>query len=299
MNVKQSNAYSRHAWWLLLALVLCVAAAAVQAGGRFDSGLLWKIESAGVAPSYLFGTMHSDDPRVTQLPTAVQRAFNRADAVTLEVELDPQALQSLATALMLAEGSSLESLVGPGLYRRAVQALGKQGVPDVLVAGMKPWAVAVTLMTPPNQGGEVLDQVLYQQAKRSGKHVSGLESVGEQLALFDELPLDVQIALLKDTLDKLSDIPQMLTDLQAAYLDRDLKRLMEINESAMQESDPEMAQDFNRKVIVDRNHRMAERMQKRLQKGNQFIAVGALHLPGSEGLLTLLSGQGYRVTRVY
>lgn len=299
MNVKQSCYSHSLLRWFFLTLAWVVAASGVYAGDRFDAGLLWKIESAGAVPSYLFGTMHSDDPRVVKLPPAVQQAFDRAGSVTLEVELDAQALVSLSSALLLDNGSNLESLVGDDLYRRSVQALGAQGVPDVLVAGMKPWAVAVTLMTPPNQGGEVLDQFLYRQAKNSGKKVSGLETVAEQLALFDELSLDVQIALLKDTLDNLSDIPRMLADLQAAYLDRDLKRLVAINESAMQESDPEMARDFNRKVIIDRNHRMAERMKSRLDAGNQFIAVGALHLPGSEGLLTLLSGQGYRVTRVY
>ncbi|MFQ5644188.1 MAG: TraB/GumN family protein [Thiogranum sp.] len=299
MNVKQSNVYRYLSWQFVTVLALCVVAFGVRADDRFDTGLLWKIESDGVAPSYLFGTMHSDDPRVVQLPAAVQQAFDRAGSVTLEVELDPQALLSLATALMLADGSKLESLIGPGLYRRSVQALGAQGTPEVLVAGMKPWAVAVTLMTPPNQSGEVLDQALYLQAKSSGKQVSGLESVAEQLALFDELSLDVQIALLEDTLDNLPDIPQMLAALQAAYLDRDLKRLAEINASALQDSDPQFAKDFNRKVIIDRNHRMAERMQEHLHEGDHFIAVGALHLPGEEGLLALLSGRGYRVSRVY
>jgi uncharacterized protein YbaP (TraB family) len=243
--------------------------------------------------------MHSDDPRVVQLPAPVQQAFDRAASVTLEVELDPQALISLATALMLTDGSTLESLIGRDLYNRTLQVMRAQGIPDLVVANMKPWAVAVTLMTPPNQSGAVLDQVLYQQAISSGKNVSGLETVAEQMALFDGLPLSDQITLLRDTLDNLPDIAQMLEELRVAYLDRNLKRLVEINEASMQDSNPQLAKDFNQKVIIDRNHRMAERMKSRLQEGNHFIAVGALHLPGEEGLLTLLSGQGYRVTRIY
>ena len=299
MNVKQSNAYRNLAWRFVTLLALFVTLCSVQAGGRFDAGLLWKIESEGTAPSYLFGTMHSGDPRVVQLPAAVQQAFDRVDNVTLEVELDPQALLTMVTALMLPDGSSLESLIGPDLYQRSVQAMSAQGIPDTLVSGMKPWAVAVSLMTPPDQKGAVLDQVLYQQALGSGKKVSGLETVAEQLALFDELPLADQVVLLKDTLDNLPDMVRLLAELQAAYLERDLKRLVEINASSLQDSNPRLVRDFNQKVIIDRNHRMAERMQSRLHEGNHFIAVGAMHLPGEEGLLALLSGQGYRITRVY
>lgn len=299
MNVKLSNQHYYLAWRFVAVLALAAAVFCVQAGDRFDKGLLWKIEPAGAAPSFLFGTMHSDDPRVVQLPAPVQQAFDQAGSVTLEVELDAQSLISLATALMLVDGSTLESLIGRDLYKRTVQVMSAQGIPDALVANMKPWAVAITLMTPPNKSGVVLDQVLYQQAISSGKKVSGLETVAEQMALFDELPLEVQIALLRDTLDNLPDIARMLEDLQAAYLARDLRQLVKINEASLQDSNPQLAEDFNQKVIIDRNHRMAKRMKSRLHEGNHFIAVGALHLPGQEGLLTLLSGQGYRVTRVY
>jgi len=299
MNVKQSNRHRYLVWNLVAALALVVAVFSVQAGDRFDKGLLWKIEPASGAPSYLFGTMHSSDPRVVQLPAPVQQAFDQARSVTLEVELDPQSLTSLTTALLLVDGSNLESLIGRNLYKRAVQAMRAMGMPEAVVASMKPWAVAVTLMTPSNEKGAVLDLLLYEQALATGKKVSGLETVAEQLALFDELSLKDQTDLLRETLDMLPDLAQMLDDLQIAYLDRNLKRLVEINETSLQGSNTQLAESFNQKVIIDRNYRMAERMKSRLQEGGHFIAVGALHLPGKEGLLMLLSGQGYRVTRIY
>ncbi|GMQ89364.1 MAG: TraB/GumN family protein [Gammaproteobacteria bacterium] len=298
--MKQSNQRSCYlVWHLAVALAFAAAVFNVQAGDRFDKGLLWKIEPDGGTPSYLFGTMHSDDPRVVQLPAPVRQVFDKAGSVTLEVELDAQSLTGLTTALLLTDGKKLESLIGPGLYKRTVQAMNGLGMPEAVVTNMKPWAAAVTLMTPPNVSGVVLDQLLYQQALLAGKKVSGLETVAEQMALFDELPLKDQIALLRDTLDQLPEFAQMLEDLQTAYLDRDLKRLVEINETSMQGSNAQLADRLNQTVIIDRNHRMAERMKSRLQEGDHFIAVGALHLPGKEGLLTLLSEQGYRVTRIY
>ena len=67
----------------------------------------------------------------------------------------------------------------------------------------------------------------------------------------------------------------------------------------MQQGDRRVAQLFTSEVVVNRNRRMLERIQPRLREGNAFIAVGALHLPGKDGLLTLLRNKGYRVSPVY
>jgi uncharacterized protein YbaP (TraB family) len=67
----------------------------------------------------------------------------------------------------------------------------------------------------------------------------------------------------------------------------------------MQGGDQRLAEDFQRRLVDDRNQRMVERMQPYLQQGKAFVAVGALHLPGKTGLLERLQQQGYTVTRVY
>jgi hypothetical protein len=283
--------------WLVLLCLLVATGTAAQ--GRFDSGLLWRVERAGSSPSYLFGTMHSDDPGVVDLPAPVRQAFDQADAVTLEVTLDPESLLALTQALMMNDGATLDTLLGPVLYARAVEAMAGYGIPDSMVARMKPWAIAVTLMTPPTQTGVVLDHALYRKALADGKPVDGLETVAEQIRLFDSLALEEQIDLLRDTLEHLDDIERMLVDLHQAWLERDLGRLVEINAAALRDSDPQLATLFNQRIILDRNRRMAERLDSRLHKGGRFIAVGALHLPGEQGLLELLEQRGYRLTRLY
>ncbi|MEN8803868.1 MAG: TraB/GumN family protein [Thiogranum sp.] len=299
MNVKPSTQGRVFIGYLIVALACLAGAFSAAAADSFDSGLLWKVERAGTTSSYLFGTMHSDDPGVVKLPEPVQRAFDQAQSLTLEVVLDPQSLLSMTSALLMTDGNTLESVIGRRLYERTVAVMDTRGMPEMLVANMKPWAVAVILMTPPGNNGVVLDHVLYQSAVATGKEVHGLETVAEQMGLFDDLSREDQITLLEDTLDNLDIMGQLLDEIQAAYLDRDLKRLLELNEASMRDSDPQLAATFNRKVIVERNHRMAERMQSRLSEGQQFIAVGALHLAGEEGLLKLLSQRGYRLSRIY
>ncbi len=300
MNVKSSS--WRHFIGIWLGLIVTLLTPAVAAAGEFDHGLLWKIDKPGLAPSYLFGTMHSEDPAVVRLPPAVKQAFDQADAVTLEVVLDPTSLLAMTGAFMLADGSRLQAHVGDSLYRASVKALAGYGMPELMVERMKPWAVAVTLMTPPTRTGTVLDLSLYEQAVAAGKPVDGLETPLEQLAVFDDLSAREQRVLLENALAHLEEVPRELTRLKAAYLARDLARLVELSDASMASlsaADARTARRFNEKLIVERNRRMAERMQTRLRPGRRFIAVGALHLPGEQGLLKLLSRRGYRVSAVY
>lgn len=299
MSVNRAAQKSALAAFCLTLLYLFSAAGALAAP-RFEAGLLWKIERPGLAPSYLFGTMHSEDPQVLALPPVVQQTFDAANGLTLEVVLDMQNMLAMAAATVLADGSTLESHVGPALYKRCVAALADHGLPQEYIATMKPWAAAVTLMQPPGGNGVVLDLMLYQEALAAGKPVEGLETAAEQLALFDDLSEADQVAMLRDTLDNLPEVKRLMVELKAAYLARDLQRLVEISDASMAAgSDPALAEKFTRTVIVERNHRMASRMQPQLKSGNRFIAVGALHLPGEEGLLNLLSRQGYTLSRVY
>ena len=299
MNVKQSPLYPDNLWRILLIVACLVSAFSLAAEEQFERGLLWKIQPDGGAVSYLFGTMHSDDPQVVNLPAPVQQAFDAATGLVVEVELNEQALVGMAGALLLSDGRTLESLVGKALYQRTLTALTAQGMPEFMVARMKPWAAAVSLMTPPPGNGVILDQALYQQALAGGKKIRGLETVDEQMGLFDSLTEHEQLSLLRDTLDNLADVERELGEVQAAYLARDLRRLLAISKNSMQGSDALLAERFMKKVIDDRNHRMAQRMQPHLREGRYFIAVGALHLPGKEGLLKLLSERGYHVTRLY
>ena len=164
---------------------------------------------------------------------------------------------------------------------------------------MKPWAAAVTLSTPALETGQILDLVLYQEALQQDKAVYGLETVREQLDLFDSMSESDQVTLLRDAVDKFPELDALHAELLEVYKQRDLEGLLAINETSMQAEDQRLAKEFQRRVIDDRNHRMAERMQPYLRQGKAFVAVGALHLPGEQGLLNLLEQQGYTVRRVY
>jgi len=113
--------------------------------------------------------------------------------------------------------------------------------------------------------------------------------------VFDGLSLDDQVALLRDAVEQFDGLDADLADLLAAYKRQDLAAMQSINESALASGDPRLAGEFQRRLIVDRNQRMAERVEPYLRQGGAFIAVGALHLAGEQGLVRLLERQGYTV----
>jgi hypothetical protein len=140
---------------------------------------------------------------------------------------------------------------------------------------------------------------LYEYALQGGKQVHGLETIQEQLDVFNTMPLDEQVLLLKDAVDHFREVDALYTDLLAAWKQRDLARLVAINETAMADGDRQFTDRFQRRLVTQRNYLMVERMQSYLKQGKAFVAVGALHLPGEEGLLNLLEKRGYTVRALY
>ena len=267
-----------------------------------QQGIFWQIDKPGLRPSYIFGSIHSDDPRVTELPSIVSDHFEQADSVSLELIMDKRSLQESAKAMFITGNKTLDNLLGKELFEQVVKAANPYKIPAFVLKRIKPWAVIAILSMPPKKKtGLFLDLLLYREAKERNKRVYGLEKIQEQLYVFESFSLEEQIVLLKDTLKNADKMPEMFEKLHELYLEHDLTALMELGKTFVREDKENQAlgKAFYKKLIDDRNLIMVERMQKVLQEGNAFIAVGALHLPGEMGILKLLEKQGYRVMALY
>ncbi|MDH3949391.1 MAG: TraB/GumN family protein [Gammaproteobacteria bacterium] len=282
---------------LIWLLIYCLCSHIVWAAD--EKGLLWRIDGAANQPSYLLGTIHSDDARVTNVPARIKQVFQQADSFSGEVKMDLPSLMQASQATLLSDGQSLEQLIEPTLYKQTVQLLAAYGMPELVVQRMKPWAAAAALSLPRPQTGIFLDMALYHQAAAAGKRVYGLETIAEQVGALETMSQELQITMLRDAVAQHHQLEQIIEQLINAYLRRDLKALESISNAAMQNGDDRVAEMFNTEVVERRNYRMLERMQPRLREGNAFVAVGALHLPGDKGLLNLLRNKGYRVSPVY
>jgi uncharacterized protein YbaP (TraB family) len=277
-----------------MGLLLVVA---VHAEVPFGQGRLFRVDLPGQPSSYLFGTMHLDDARVVRLPPEVKSAFDGAGHVVLEIEMGPETMLASMSAMVLSDGRDLKAVIGDELYDRVVEAAAIRGLPEMAIRNYKPWAIMTVLSMPPPTTGQFLDMVLYQSAQLDGKPVSGLETVQEQIAVFESFSEADQIEMLRDTLDNQHHFTEIFEEMTVAYLQGDLAALMQLNEQYGAE-DKALMERIQERLIDRRNALMVERMLPLLKQGRAFVAIGALHLPGERGVLSLLRGQGYAVVRV-
>lgn len=285
--------------WLCLFLLLSVALPAVAAGP--ERGILWRIERDGTTVGHLFGTIHSDRPEVVDLPGPVERAFERADRYAFEIDqrdIDPREIRRV---MHYPDGGLLAQRLPPDLWERARRAASRRGLPTNAIASMEPWALATVLSLPPADPRNILDMMLQRRAFESGRPVAGLETVAEQLSIFDHLDESRQVEMLTTAVDAIEtgQAQELFERMVRAWRERDLGRIVELADEHPALADPATNNRLMARLLGERNRRMAERMQAQLEAGGAFIAVGAMHLAGDDGLVRLLEHRGYRLEPVY
>lgn len=265
--------------------------------GQYTKGLLWKVSKKDLAPSYVFGTIHVSDESILSLPEQVSASLQESERFVMEALPEPDELVALAQTMFFTDGQTLHSMVSQAIYDRTVQILGAYQMPPNAVSIMKPWAAFLT-MSYPAEPGLVLDLVLLEQAKKNGASVYGLESLGEQGEIFEQMSLQHQLVLLKDTVCHYETVMDDIDKMKSLYLQRDLVGLFQYAQG-YGFADNSAYEALMARLLTERNYTMTERMQPMLRKGKAFIAVGAMHLAGEEGILSLLAKEGYEVTSVY
>ncbi len=287
-----------------------VAEAEKTPNGR---GTLWKIEKEGKQPSWLLGTMHLADPRVVAMPKGAKEAF--ANAQTVIVESDEITDEKKATGSLLAkpeltmflDGKSITDMLSKEDVAKLERGLKERGIPLNAVMKMKPWILSSFVALPACElarkakGAEFLDMKLANDALKQGKHLVGLETVAEQLTAMSELPMTFHVQSLIEMLD----MGDKMEDLMATMIDLYLKGEIATITPMMKSIDPTKDKNsddgyaaFEQRLITDRNHVMADRADHYLDEGGVFMAVGALHLPGNEGVIELLRKKGFTLSLV-
>lgn len=258
---------------------------------------LWRVEQEGTH-SLILGTMHLPDEDIVRLPAHISQPVAQARALVLEVRLTPSAQRQAAELTTLRGPDLLSDLVGDDDFARLKELFRPYGIRGAGLERLKPWVAGVMLNSPPPSLEPVLDFALQFQFQQQGKPVFELESMHEQLSLFDALPLPEQLAFLRYAMSQQPHFLSQLNHVKSLYLQDNLTRLHALATQQIAELQDPALKRLMRAIVEERNHSMVERMQAHLQAGNRVIAIGALHLTGEEGVLSLLRRQGYRVTPV-
>ena len=279
---------------------------------RFGDTLLFRIEKEGAAPSFLFGTMHMTDPRVTGLTAAAKAAFDTATTVAIETTeiLDPakaqMALFSKPELTMFTGADRLSDYLDADDRALLEKGLAARGMQFALIERMKPWLVSGMVAMPACEtarkkaGEDILDIALARMAEADGKKLVGLETIVEQFEAMASLPMEFHVKGLVETVALGDMVDDVVETMLALYTEGRTGTIWPVLQRLTPEGSATLEgyADFEEALIHARNRTMAERAAPLLDEGGAFIAVGALHLPGEEGLAALFEKAGYTVTPV-
>lgn len=279
-----------------------------------NSGIrFWKLEKAGQQPNWLLGTMHLSDPRVTELPVEAKAAFDGAGVIVLESDeiLDQQKaaakLMARPDLMFFAGTETIADHLKPEEKKLLEDGLMKRGMPLSAVAKMKPWILTSMVALPTcelsrkAQGVPFLDMKLAKDGLAAGKEVKGVETLAEQMDVIASLPMSFHVKSLVGTVKYPQYTADMMETTLQLYLQGEIGLVFPAGTYFAPEMDASDFKDmalFEEKLITMRNHTMADRGEPILARGNVFMAVGALHLIGDEGVVELLRKKGYTVTAV-
>jgi len=259
-----------------------------------EQGLFWKAESKTSHPIYLFGSIHTDDNRVTDFSPSVLAALKSVDAFMMEADApqDPRILQSqdvdLKTSLSPNELEQLYALADFHVMHREA------------ALRTKPWLLAVVFDSPRPLTPYAQDNLLMRLAEDNGKEVQGMESAAEHFSVMDSLTTDEQLAFLRKVLKrshqvKVRDYERLIK----AYLKGDANKLAALNAQITGSLLPTPLWEKMRvKLLDERNAVMAQRILAKAQDKSLFVAVGASHLAGPTGLIAALKQAGYTLSVV-
>lgn len=281
-------------------LLFCLLLALPALG---NAQLLWEISGNHLKQkSYLFGSHHLVPISFLDSIKGIYPAFNSCENVVGEIILDdPAVIKKLQQAAVITTGKTTKDWLTDEQYAVADSILKSTiGMGLQELRFFKPAMIeniyVLALYDRYFQRDEdfQIDSYFQKIGKKEGKRLFSLETVEEQIQLLlESKSLEEQAQSLYETLTSSAELLTQIEALNDKYLAQDLDGLLELNNNDTTQTEEE------RFALIDkRNIRWAEILPKQLALGNNFIIVGAMHLPGENGLIHLLQKQGYKVKPV-
>lgn len=259
-----------------------------------DNGLLWKLEAPSGKVSYLLGTMHTDDQRVTEFSPKILEAFNQSEAFMMET-LPPRD----PSIFMMKQGTVSEMMTEKE-FDQVRELADFHSMHIEAAMHMKPWLLAVIFDLPKPKALYSMDELLMAKAEEQDKKIIGLEKMRDHFSVLDSVSMEDQMIMLRAVLkrsqkDKERDYEKLLKTYQSG----DLKKIIDLDDKITGGMLPKAVWENMRvKLIDERNAGMAEGLVSVAKDQAVFAAVGASHLAGEGGILGRLRNAGFAVTSV-
>ena len=277
-----------------LSLFIGINVSGQQVSSASNKSLLWSISGHNLKkPSFLFGTIHLiciDDYLWTP---KMKECLNKSDNVCFELNLaDPSVMAQVAIGLVDSSGKNLEDYFTQDQFKLLKKYINDSlGINISLFNKMKPIALQSIFSS---SGLNCTNPTSYEDsimktAQASGKQISGLEDPEEQIAALEKIPIDSVVVQLMDEMQNNQKSDSEYNKLIAAYKSQDLPLLYQLITTSSEPGD-ELGV-----LLEDRNKKWISRMSNKMNQSSVFFAVGAGHLWGDTGVITLLRKAGYTV----
>jgi len=283
---------------LFFVFALCTTWAQAQE----NRGFLWKVSDSN-SSVYLLGSVHFANANYYPMSQAIEAAF--AEASTLAVEVDITSIDPIKTQQMMQQmghyqdGRTLKDDLSPETWRKLEDYLAHQSIPTHLVVAQKPGMLIMTLtsmelmklgMSP--QFG--IDLHFLSRAKGK-KQIIELETLEQQMELL--LDMDDGDIAMNQTLDEFPTFPELSNQLLSAWQSGDTSIMQTLLIDEPLQKYPESKQYFD-KMFTDRNLTMTDKIRGYLDDNKTyFVIMGAGHLIGEEGIISLLKEKNLKVER--
>jgi uncharacterized protein YbaP (TraB family) len=262
----------------------------------------WKV-SKGQGTIYIVGSVHLLTKDFYPLHQALEAAYADSDYLVEEVDIGEMSgtgsQLTMLTRGMQPSSQPLEKALSPSTLALLTKKSSELGLPMEALKQFKPWMIALTVEAmewqkagfDPELG---LDKHFYEQAKRDGKSVQGLETIEYQISRFDEMPIELQDHLLAETLKSIDTERASMARLIESWRTGDAAAVERIVLKDLQQ-EPQLY----KRLLVERNMNWMPKLDALFaRKGRALVVVGAAHLVGPDGLLTMFRAKGYKVEQL-
>lgn len=283
-------------WIILLFLSQLNFAQKIQ-----EKSLLWEISGKNLTkPSYIFGTMHVMCQGDVVLTPEIEKSLQSADQIMMELDMDdPMIMFNMMGATLSKDGKTLTEKLGEDLSKKVDAILQERAkISLAMLDNLNLQALSMQLgllgLSCPMELG--YDMLLTQEAQKNGKEIFGLETVEEQLKILMGQSDEETLKAISFMANNFSEVEKELMTMVETYKARDVQKLYDIVFESYK--DPKYPQVKLEELLDNRNKNWIPILENAMKDKSLFIAVGAAHLAGENGVINLLRKQGYTVKAI-
>lgn len=267
---------------------------------------LWEVSSTN-SKLYILGSIHVGNESMYPLNSNITDAFNNSNSIVVEVNMSkPEIAEKLQSLIIenaiIPEGKTIKDFITKEQFSKLQNEFEKLGLPETDFLQRRPWFVSISLLNMKMfqlgyKSDYGVDLYFLNQAKLSEKPIKELETVDSQVQLLASMSDDMQQSLLSSSLERTENYDKILENTIKYWVTGNTQGFLEMYFNDIYSS--KKYKGIVQKIVYDRNIAMSNKIDEFLKnKEKCFVIIGAGHLLGEKGIISLLKKKGYKIKQM-